>query len=239
MPYVIDAIRDSLPVYHLFDAIGDSLPMALGIAASPSPVIAILILLMTRRARNNAIYFLTGWFFGLLLVGALTLFGFSFLGGFSEGSSQSGTIRMILGVLFLILAIPIARHIPLRGQQPAPPRWLDKLDQFRFPQSFAFGFFFSVPNLKNASLVVTGMTGVLTHQLETASLIFVLFLFSLIASFGVLVPPVIYLLFGERAASVFESMKRWLIRNRALILFLILLLFGTLWLVQGLLQRRL
>jgi threonine/homoserine/homoserine lactone efflux protein len=224
---------------HVFDAIGVSLPMALGIAASPSPVIAMLILLMTRKARSNALFFLTGWFSGLLMVGLLTLFGVGFLGGFSDGSSHSGILRMILGMLFLVLAVPIARQIPRKGQQPAPPGWLDKLDQFGFPQSFAFGFFFSVPNLKNASLVVTGMTGVLPYQLDPAVAIFVLFLFSLIASAGVLVPPVLYLLIGERATTVFGGMKIWLIRNRALILFLILLVFGVLWLLQGLALRRL
>lgn len=219
---------------HTVDAIRVSLPLALGIAASPSPVIAILILLMTRRATSNALYFLTGWFFGLLLVGILTLFGSSLLYGPSGESGNSGTIRVILGAVFLVLAVVMARQIPRKGQEPAPPAWLDKLDQFGFPQSFAFGFFFSVPNVKNASLVVTGMTGILPLQLGTGALISVLLLFSLIASTGVLIPPGIYLMMGERAASVFGVMKQWLIRHRALILFLILLLFGVLWLVKGL-----
>ncbi|MGW8317298.1 MAG: GAP family protein [Bacteroidales bacterium] len=218
---------------QLFDAIRASLPMAFGIVLSPSPVIAILILLMTRRATSNAIFFLTGWFTGLLLVGLLTIFGAGIIGGFSGGSSNSVPIRMMLGGLFLILAVLIARQIPRKGSSAAPPSWLDKLDHFGFWQSFAFGFFFAVPNLKNASLVVTGMTDILPYQLGTAARITVLFLFCLIASIGVLIPPLIFLLFGERAVSVFGVMKQWLIRNRALILFLILLVFGLLWLIQG------
>lgn len=219
---------------HALDAIRDSLPMAFGIAASPSPVIALLILLMTRRASSNALFFLTGWFTGLLIVGLLTLYGSEIIGGFSEGSSGSGTIRITLGLLFLVLAVLAAKQIPRRGQQPPPPKWLDKLDQFGFWQSFSFGFFFSVPNLKNASLVVAGVTGILPHQLGAAAQIAALFLFCLIASLGVLIPPFVYLLFGSRAESFFEKMKQWLIRQRALILLLILVVFGTLWLIQGL-----
>ncbi len=223
---------------HVVDAIRVSLPMAFGIAASPSPMIAILILLMTRRATANAGYFLTGWLTGLLLVGILTLYGSSLLRDPSGGSGNSGSIRIILGAVFLALAVVIARQIPRRGEEPAPPAWLDKLDQFGFPQSFAFGFFFAVPNVKNASLVVTGMTEILPFQLGVSARIIVLILFCLIASIGVLAPPVIYLLMRGRAASVFGVMKSWLIRHRALILFLILLVFGALWLVQGLLLLR-
>lgn len=208
--------------------------MAFGIAASPSPVIAMLILLMTRRATVNAIYFLTGWFTGLLLVGLITLFGTSLLEFSSVGSGNAGNLRIILGVVFLIISVLMARQIPRKGQQPAPPAWLDKLENFRFPQSFGFGFFFSVPNVKNASLVVTGLSEVLPHHLGGAAEITVLLLFCLTASMGVMIPPVIYMLFGDRATSAFSVMKQWLIRNRALILFLILLFFGVLWLVQGL-----
>ncbi len=218
----------------MFDALRASMPMALGIAASPSPVLALLILLMTRRASSNALYFLAGWFTGLLLVGMITLFGSGLLQITPGSSDGSGTIRIILGVLFLLLAVLIARQIPRKGQDPDPPAWLEKLDNFRFPQSFAFGFFFAVPNLKNASLVVTGITGILPYELEPAAGVIILLLFCLIASAGVLVPPAIYLLFGKRAATVFGIMKQWLIRYRALILFLILMVFGVLWLVQGL-----
>jgi hypothetical protein len=78
---------------HVFDAIRASLPMAFGIAASPSPVVAILILLMTRRATSNALFFLTGWFTGLLLVELPTFYRSGIIFGFSEGSFINGWSR--------------------------------------------------------------------------------------------------------------------------------------------------
>jgi hypothetical protein len=53
----------------LLEAIGGSLPMAIGIALSPLPVASVIILLMTPQARTNAPAFLLGWTAGILAVG--------------------------------------------------------------------------------------------------------------------------------------------------------------------------
>ena len=52
----------------LVEAIKQSLPFAFGIALSPLPIAAIIMILMSARARTNAPAFLLGWFLGLLLV---------------------------------------------------------------------------------------------------------------------------------------------------------------------------
>ena len=220
------------------EAINQTLPMAFGITASPSPMLALVILLMTNRAKSNSIYFLLGWFGGLMLVGLFVLL-IPELGAGTYGSPvDSGRIKIMLGALFLLLGIVVARQIPGRGKEAVPPGWQEKLDTFGFPQSIAFGFFFAVPNLKNASMVAAGMSTVNQFGMGMDQKLLILFLFCLIASIGVLIPPVIYLLFSNRVEPVFHSLKQWLIRNRALILFLILVIFGLLWMVQGILIMR-
>lgn len=42
-------------------AIGDSLPMAIGIAPSPVPITAVVLMLTTERARTNGPAFVIGW----------------------------------------------------------------------------------------------------------------------------------------------------------------------------------
>ena len=54
-------------------AIGGSLPLAIGIAISPIPIIAVVLMLATPRARANGPAFLAGWLFGLGIVGAIVL----------------------------------------------------------------------------------------------------------------------------------------------------------------------
>jgi hypothetical protein len=46
-------------------AIGGSLPLAIGIAISPIPIIAVVLMLTTPRAKTNGPAFLLGWLLGL------------------------------------------------------------------------------------------------------------------------------------------------------------------------------
>ena len=220
-----------MALFH--DALNHVLPMTFGIVASPSPMIAIIILLMTHRAKVNASSFLLGWYTGLIGVGLIILI----IPGLAEKSTYTPSNlawgRLILGSVFLIVSIFIARKIPRKGRQAPPPSWLPKLDSFGFLQSFFFGFFFAAPNIKNSSLVAAGMTSIIPFSLRLDQELLILILFCLVASIGVLIPPVVYLLFRGNAESVFNAMKKWLIMNRALILFLLVIIIGLLWVYQG------
>jgi Sap, sulfolipid-1-addressing protein len=54
-------------------AIGQSLPLAIGVAVSPMSIIAVVLLLTTPRARANGPAFVLGWLLGLGVVGAVVL----------------------------------------------------------------------------------------------------------------------------------------------------------------------
>ena len=54
-------------------AIGGSLPLAVGIALSPIPIIAVVLMLTSRRAKVNGPAFVLGWLIGLGTVGAIVL----------------------------------------------------------------------------------------------------------------------------------------------------------------------
>ncbi len=54
-------------------AIGDILPMAVGVAISPVPIIAVVLMLGTPPARANGPAFAVGWLAGLTIVGSIAL----------------------------------------------------------------------------------------------------------------------------------------------------------------------
>ena len=54
-------------------AIGQSLPLAIGVALSPMSIIAVVLLLTTPRARANGPAFVLGWLLGLGVDGAVVL----------------------------------------------------------------------------------------------------------------------------------------------------------------------
>jgi hypothetical protein len=52
-------------------AIGDILPLAIGVAISPVPIIAVILMLFSKKAKGNSLAFLVGWVLGLAIVGVI------------------------------------------------------------------------------------------------------------------------------------------------------------------------
>ena len=55
------------------EAIGQVLPLAVVAALSPFPIIAVVLMLATPRARTNGPAFLLGWIVGITAVGTIVL----------------------------------------------------------------------------------------------------------------------------------------------------------------------
>ena len=98
--------------------LGEILPLALGIAISPIPIIAIILMLITPKARSNGLAFLVGWMTGLAVVGgiALALANAVGLSASSEASQAESVIKLVLGVLLLLVALRQWRARPQPGE---------------------------------------------------------------------------------------------------------------------------
>ena len=87
-------------------AIGEMLPLAIGIAISPRPIIALILILTTPKARGNGLAFLGGWLLGLTVAATSVLIVADAAGAdTSSGPSRAvSLIKLVLGVLLLALA---------------------------------------------------------------------------------------------------------------------------------------
>lgn len=217
----------------LSEALALSLPLAFAIAASPAAMIAMIILLMSRKAASNALYFLAGWYMGLMLVGIIFLHRPALYDASGEPSFLFGWIRLGLGFIILLAGIFMLNKALKKEKRNKDPKWARNVESFGFYQSVFLGFFFAAINLKNASMVTTGSATIGNVGLGGSLEIIVLILFCLVASIGVLVPPLIYFLFRAKAEVLYGKMKQWLIRYDDLIVFIICLVFGSLLLYQG------
>jgi len=210
-------------------AIGEILPLALGIAISPIPIIAAILMLLSPRARVTSVGFLLGWVLGIVI--AVTVFELlsSILPEDDADASKpiQGTVQLILGVLLLLLALGQWRKRPKAGAEPVMPKWMQAIDKITFPVALGLGFLLSAVNPKNLLMAVGAGLAIGEAELPVGEVVLVIAVFTLLAASTVLVPVVGYLLAADKLRGALDELRGWLSRNNALIMALLLLVIGV------------
>ena len=210
-------------------AIGQMLPLAVGVAVSPLPIVAIVLMLATPRGGVNGPAFIGGWWLGLAIVGTITL---SFAGGAANGGTAAppgwvNWLKLILGLLLFAVAARQWRSRPHEGEDAAMPKWMGALDSFSPVKAAGAGVVFSGLNPKNLLLAVAGAVAIAQAGISTGQQVAAYVVFVAIASIGVAAPVVVYFALGEHSRQILEGMKNWLARNNAVIMAVLLLIIGV------------
>jgi threonine/homoserine/homoserine lactone efflux protein len=209
-------------------AIGQLLPTAVGVAVSPLPIVAVVLMLVTAHGRVNGIAFVVGWWLGLAIVGVIVLSVSSGAGATSDGAPATWVswLELILGVLLLLVAV---RHWKSRphGEEPPTPKWMGALDAFSPLKAGGAGAVLSAANPKNLLLAVAGAATIAGAGLSTSQETVSWIVFIAIASIGVLTPVVISLVMGSRSRELLDALKSWMVQNSAAIMAVLLLVIGV------------
>jgi len=144
-----------------------------------------------------------------------------------------GWIRLGMGAVLLITSLFFFKNIPKRGEQQTIPKWIERVDALGVFQASLIGFLLSTLNFKNSSMIVVEAAFIARQGLNTSQELVALLVFCLIASIGVLTPLIIFLLFRQKAEHIFGKIKIWILKNRVLVLLVILLVFGGISLYKG------
>jgi len=210
-------------------AIGEMLPLAIGIAISPLPIIAIILMLITPNARSNGLAFLGGWLLGLAVVGTIVLIVANTAGiAASSGPSRTvSIIKLVLGLLLLVVAWRQFTKRPKAGEAAPLPKWMRALDSFTPTRSLAVGALLSGVNPKNLILNATAAAGIAATGLAGAQQAVVLVVLIIVGSLGVMAPVGVYFAMGDKAAPVLGGWKTWLAANNATVMMVLFLVFGV------------
>ncbi len=215
--------------------IGEILPLALGIAISPVPIIAIILMLITPKARSNGLAFLFGWMAGLAVVGGIALVianaaGLAETGGPSKAASA---VKLVLGVLLLIVAERQWQGRPRQGEAAPLPKWMQALDTFTPVKSFGVAALLSGVNPKNLMLNLAAATIIAQAGLPASSQAIALLVLVLIGSIGIIVPVVVYFAGGDTARHTLDGWKAWLGVNNSTVMAVLLLVLGVVLIGKG------
>ncbi|THV30841.1 GAP family protein [Glycomyces paridis] len=211
----------------LGEVIGDVLPQAIGIALSPIPIIAAILMLLSPRAGRTAPAFAVGWVAGILVVAlAVVLFvPASAAAGQGGGGTAVALVKLVLGLLFLVMALAQWRRRPAPGEAAALPKWMAGVDAMSPGAALGVGAALSALNPKNLSLALAA--GLSMARLDGGDAAVALTVFVLLAASSVLVPVVVYALFSARMQAPLGRLKDWLTRNNATVMFVVLLVLGA------------
>ena len=218
----------------MFEALIKSFPMAMGIALSPTTILAVIMLLMSSNGKLKSIAFLLGTIIGIQIIGTLIIFIPGLIADHGGLSDHTGTGKIIFGIILLILIYPIRRKKKNQRDKERLPKVFNGLDKFGVIKIFIIGFVFSALSVKNIALSASGAAHIratsLAFYLET---LLGVFFFSLIASFTIIIPIVIYFIMPLKTEQVLLNWRNWLIKNHWNIVMLMLLASGLLLLSIG------
>jgi threonine/homoserine/homoserine lactone efflux protein len=209
--------------------IGEILPLAVGIAISPVPIIAVILMLLSPRAKATSVGFLLGWLVGITVAIVLFTLLSSVLSqrDDSDSSPVTAVIKIILGALLLLLAAKQWRGRPAEGEQAAMPKWMSAVDSMTAGRALGLGFLLSAVNPKNLLLAISAGVIIGGSNLGLGDTAIVIVVFVVIAGCSVLIPVIAYLIAAARMAGPLDSLRGWLVDNNATIMAVLLLVIGV------------
>jgi threonine/homoserine/homoserine lactone efflux protein len=210
-------------------AIGQVFAFGVGVALSPIPIIAVVLMLATPKGRANGPAFLAGWVLGLAVVGTIVLLAASGAEASENGGPAEGlsVVKLALGVLLLIVALRQWRGRPRGVADPELPKWMQTIDTFTPPRAGGIAIALSAVNPKNLLLTVGAGAAIAQTGASTGDQAVALAVFVLIGTVGPGIPVAIYFLMRDRATAILESMRGWMARENATIMAVLCLIIGA------------
>ena len=219
------------------DIIPSLITLALAAAFQPPKIIALLVLLQTKRGTINGLAYITGMFLFRLLFG----FSFWFLASSIEESIESSggkfgilvsTVLMILGLLLLINALRHAFSAPQEDQ--VNPAWMYKLENVSPLRAGLVGIAFLALDPKDWITDLAAVNLIADADLGGTESFLAYLLYLLVSMLLLVVPLLLMWVSPGLAKRVLGDLNTWMKRHSRTIEIITAMLFGLMFLAIGL-----
>jgi threonine/homoserine/homoserine lactone efflux protein len=187
-----------------------SLTYAIGVAISPVPIIAVILMLFTAKARVNGSMFALGWALALAIVSGVVYF----TSDAADAATNSTTVdtiswgQILFGVLLLLLlAARQWRSRPKPGDEPTMPKWMAGIDTFTPAKAFGLAVLLAGVNPKNLLLAAGAGSALAELGPSTTDAVVALIVFVVLGTATIAGPVIYYLTSGEKAKTQLDSAK--------------------------------
>ncbi|EAD0633130.1 TPA: GAP family protein [Listeria monocytogenes] len=200
---------------------------AVGILISPFPIVGLILILLSNKARVNSVFYTVGWIIGNIVIFFIGLFLMS--SAVSSSGNQSILVKVVLivlGVLLILLGLHDFTKRPKNGEKATTPKWFEKMSNIKPGGAMFFSFVLSAINPKNMLLSLTAGVSVGSLNLAGGQEITATIVFGLIACCSIYIPTIAFLLAGNRLNKILDNTRNWLIQNNSVIMAVLFLFIG-------------
>lgn len=210
--------------------LSEVLPLAVGIALSPFPVIPSILLLFSARPRATAGSFLAGWVLGVALAVTLFVVLASVVEAVEDTPTWASWTRLVLGTVLVIVGL---RQWAVRGAATETPAWMASLETATVASAARLGVLLSAANPK--VLLLAGAAGLAIGSAEhsPAATVLLTLAFVAVASVSVALPLGLHIVRGDRVLTPLGRAKEWLATHNSAVMAVVVTVIGIALAVKG------
>jgi Sap, sulfolipid-1-addressing protein len=213
----------------------DTLPgliiLALGGSIAPPLLLLTILSLGSRRPLPNACALALGYFTTCAVIG---IAGLTIFGGAEDTISAVGrVISVSVGALLVVLGFRNLLNAPDPDVQP--PRWMESVKSMSPPKALGLGMALFPLQIKNLAIFVACLNLIIASSPSFRVSLVELGLVVAVFAIPVLTLIGLYAAVPQRASSLLGYLQAWMGRNSRTITVAICLVFGTFFLLRGLL----
>lgn len=212
------------------DLARELLPVAIAIALSPFPIVPVILLLLTGRARANGGSFLAGWFGGLVGVVGIFTVAARAIELWDEVPTWASWTRIVLGVVLVTLGV---RKWASGGSRKEAPAWMQSIGGYTPARAARLGTLLAVANPKVLLLALAGGVAIGSAELGTTRAAAAVVAFALVGVSTVAAPVVLHLVLGERIVRPLGAAQRWLVANNDTVMSVVVIAIGVMLVLKG------
>ena len=210
------------------ELIAELLPFAVGVFASPLPVIVAILLLFTPRPRVTSVAYIATWIAGVAGVTAVI----AVLAGAFEGQGYPPQwvtwVRVAVGALLVAAAVKQW----INRATKAPPAWLESIMEAGPGQASRYGLLMSAANPKELFMALPAGLAVGSSGVGVGAAAGAIAVFVLVGGLSVILPLAVMILGGDRALNRLGTARVFLQKHNAAVTAVVLGVLG-LWLLVG------
>jgi threonine/homoserine/homoserine lactone efflux protein len=217
----------------MIEVLADTLPFAVALLLSPSPIIAALLILLSPSGTAGGVTYGLGRLVGVAVVAILVSLLIDVITIESGSTLVSASLRMALGVALLGFAVVKWLRRPKPSDHVVLPKWMASVEGMSPTGAAGLGFLLPVANPKELALTIGAGLTIGAAGLSRAATVSLALCYTVIACLTVIVPIAAFVVDRDRMVGPLGRARSWLVQNNDTIMIVVFVVIGSMLIGAG------